>query len=142
VFGDLPIVGWIFRGTTDKSERQEVMVLLTPHIITEPNQLDGEARVADIGRKRIGMRETLQWANRTKLADDRYANAVEYYTKGKTKKALNELNWALTVRPTHLEALRLKERIIRETAPDSLQTMERVMLEVIEKEESRDWLRR
>ncbi len=142
VLGDLPIVGWLFRGTTDNSERQEVMVLLTPHIITEPNQLDGDARTADVGRKRMGMREVLQWTNRAKLAEDRYRNAVEYYARGKTKKALNELNWALMVRPTYLEALRLKERIICETAPDSLQTMERVMLEVIEKEESRNWLRR
>jgi len=55
---------------------------------------------------------------------------------------LNELNWALSVRPTYLEAIRLKERIIRETVPDGLCTMERIMLEVVDREESNKWLRR
>jgi type II secretory pathway component GspD/PulD (secretin) len=142
VLGDLPIVGWAFRGTTDQSERQEVMVLLTPHIITEPQQAEGDARAADVGRKRIGLRKSLQWANRTRIAEDRYKNAVGYYARGKNKKALNELNWALSVRPDYIEALRLKERIIRETVPNGLCNLERVMLEVIDREESRNWLRR
>jgi type IV pilus assembly protein PilQ len=142
VLGDLPVIGWAFRGTTDQSERQEVMVLLTPHIITEPEQTEGDARAADVSRKRIGARKSLQWTNRTRIAEDRYRNAVEYYAKGKRKKALNELNWALSVRPTYTEALRLKERIIGEAVPDDLWTMERVMLEVIDKEESRKWLRK
>jgi type IV pilus assembly protein PilQ len=142
VLGDLPIVGGIFRGTTDQSVRQEVMVLLTPHIIAEPQQTEGEARAADVSRKRIGVRKSLQWSNRTRIAEDRYKNAVEYYAKGKNKQALNELNWALSVRPAYLEAIRLKERIIRETVPDGLHTMERIMLEVVDREESNKWLRR
>jgi len=142
VLGDLPIIGWAFRGTTDQSARQEVMVLLTPHIITEPEQAEGDARAADVSRKRIGVRKSLQWTNRTRIAEDRYKNAVEYYARGKNKKALNELNWSLSVRPTYIEARRLKERIICETVPDGLWTMERIMLEVIDREESRKWLRK
>ncbi len=142
VLGDLPIIGWAFRGTTDQSVRQEVIVLLTPHIITEPEQAEGDARAADISRKRMGARKSLQWVNRTRIAEDRYKDAVEYYARGKNKKALNELNWALSVRPTYIEALRLKERIICETVPDGLWAMERIMLEFIDREESRKWLRR
>ena len=142
VLGDLPIIGWAFRGTTDQSVRQEVMVLLTPHIIAEPEQLEGDARAADVSRKRIGVRKSLQWANRTRIAEDRYKNAVEHYARGKNKKALNELNWSLSVRPTYIEALRLKERIICETVPNGLCNLERIMLEVIDREESRKWLRR
>jgi hypothetical protein len=41
-----------------------------------------------------------------------------------------------------MEALRLKERIIRETASDDAATIERIMLDVIEREESSKWLRR
>jgi len=84
----------------------------------------------------------LQWVNRTRQAEDHYKNAVEYYARSNTKKALNELNWALGIRPTYLEAIRLKERIIRETVPDGLCTMERIMLEVVDREESNKWLRR
>ena len=142
VLGDLPIVGAAFRGTTDKSERQEVMVLLTPHIIKEPGQLNGQARAADVSRKRYGAHKSLQWTNRTRLAEDNYARAVKYYNEGNKKAALDKLNWALGTRPTYLEALRLKERIIRETNPDTTGTMERIMLGIIEQEESSNWQRR
>jgi type IV pilus assembly protein PilQ len=140
--GDLPLIGPAFRGVSDTSKRQEVIVLLTPHIIEEPEQTDGEARAADISRKRIGAREALQWTTRSRLAEDSYSKAVEYYLKGKKKAALDKLNWALVARPTYLEALRLKERIITETSPDGSATIERVMLDVIEREESNNWLRR
>jgi type II secretory pathway component GspD/PulD (secretin) len=142
LLGDLPLVGAAFRGTTDSSVRQEVIVILTPHIIEEPEQTGGDARAADVSRKRIGAREQLQWATRSRLAEDSYAKAVEYYLAGKKKAALNKLNWALVARPTYMEALRLKERIIRETAPDGAATIERIMLDVIEREESSKWLRR
>jgi len=141
-FGDLPFIGAAFRGVSDTSKRQEVIVLLTPHIIKEPEDTNGEARAADVSRKRIGARESLQWATRSRLAEDSYAKAVEYYLAGKKKAALNKLNWALTARPTYMEALRLKERIIRETAPDDTATIERIMLDVIEREESSKWLRK
>ncbi len=142
LLGDLPIIGGAFRGTANKDERQEVMVLLTPHIIKEPAEVEGEARAADVRRKRGGSRESLDWFNSSRIAEDNYAKAVEYYLAGNTEAALNKLNWALMIRPTNLEALRLKERIIRETAPDDTATMERIMLDVIEREESNKWLRR
>jgi type II secretory pathway component GspD/PulD (secretin) len=142
VIGDLPIIGAAFRGTTDKSERQEVIVLITPHIVKEPAQLDGKARAADVSRKRYGARMSLQWTNRTRLAEDNYASAVKYYSQGNKKAALDKLNWALGTRPTYLEALRLKERIIREANPDNTRTIERIMLGIIEQEESSKWQRR
>ncbi|MBN1392923.1 MAG: type II secretion system protein GspD [Sedimentisphaerales bacterium] len=142
LLGNLPIAGAAFRGTANKTEKQEVIVLLTPHIIEEPKEICGKAVAADISRKKIGAREELEWVNSTRAAEDNYAKAVEYYLKGKKKAALDKLNWALVVQPTYMEALRLKERIISETAPDGSATIERVMLDVIEREESDQWLRR
>ena len=117
-------------------------MLLTPHIITEPQQTDGQARAEDVSRKRYGARMGLQWLGRARLADDRYAAAVKHYVDGNTPAALYELDSVLELRPTYLEALRLKERIIRETAPDDTATMERIMLGVIEQEEANKWMRR
>ncbi len=142
LLGDLPFVGPLFRKNTDTTVRQEVIVLLTCHIIEKPSETEGEARVNDIRRKRFGAKEALHWINRAKLSEDSYENAVEYYLEGDTKAALDKLNWALEIRPTYLEALRLKERIMRETAPDDAATIERVMLDIIEQEESDKWLRR
>jgi type II secretory pathway component GspD/PulD (secretin) len=142
LLGDLPIIGAAFRRSTDENNREEVIILLTPHIIEEPEQTQGEARAADVARKRYGARQNLQWVSRSRLAEDRYTRAVRYYADGYREQAVYELNAALELRPTYLEALRLKERIIRETSPDGAARVERIMLEVMDREEAPNWRRR
>jgi len=139
ILGDIPLLGVLFRGTSDTSERQEVIVLLTPHIVNEPDQINGIAREEDISRKRIGAREGLEWVSRARLADDRYVNAVECYRAGNNKAAMSELNTALMLRPTYLEALRLKDKIIAETGSDSCK---RTMLDEMDKCNSDKWRRK
>jgi len=141
ILGDVPIVGGLFRGTNDRTERQEVIVLLTPHIIEEPSETEGAARVADISRKRIGAKEGLQWIDRSRLAEDRYAKAVSLYKQNDSVSAMKELNSALNLRPTYLEAIRLKERIITESSPEEAEKLERIMLEDIDRENSAKWFR-
>jgi len=142
LLGDLPFVGAIFRGTADQSVRKEVIVLLTPHLIEEPSETKGQARMDDIRRKRFGAKEQLQWIGRTRLAEDRYAKAARYYIEGDDESALREVRTALALRPTYLEAIRLKERIIGKVDPDEAEKMERVILEDIERKDSEKWLRR
>lgn len=141
LLGDLPLIGAAFRGTSDASTRQEVIVMLTPHIISESEDTDPDARAADIERKRYGARMGLQWINRTRLAEDRYVKAVGYYTDGNSVEALCELDDALELRPGYLEAMRLKERVIGEMSPDEVGQIERIMLGVIEQEEAPKWRR-
>jgi len=142
VLGDLPFVGSIFRGTADQYVRKEVMVLLVPHIIEEPGEVQGEARAEDVSRKRFGAKEQMQWISRTRLAEDRYAKAAKYYIEGDSEAALNELRTVLELYPTYLEAMRLKERIISETEPDGAAKIERNILKAIERQEADKWRRR
>jgi type IV pilus assembly protein PilQ len=142
VLGDLPLVGAAFRGTSDSVTRQEVIVLLTPHIIENPEQINSEARADDIRRKRFGAKGELQWTGRSKLAEDRYAKAVSYYLDGDTDSAMKELQTVLKLRPSYLEAIRLKERIIAETNPEKVEKLERIMLEEVDRNEAPKWLRR
>jgi type IV pilus assembly protein PilQ len=141
LLGDLPIVGVLFRGTTDVTEKQEVMVLLTPHIINEPADADGKARADDIARKSVGAKDELQWIDRSRLAEDAYTRAVTCYMEDDYKSALKELGVALNLRPTYLEAIRLKERIISETNPESAQKLERIELKKVERQEASSWQR-
>jgi len=141
LLGDIPIIGALFRGTTDTTQREEVIILLTPHVIDRAGQTDGEARQADIARKRYGARQTLQGIGRTKLAEDHYVKAVELYTNENTVEAYAELEEALRLRPTYLEALRLRETLIGEITPDEASQIERIMLGVLEDEEAPIWKR-
>jgi len=141
LLGNLPIIGAVFRGTSDSVERQEVMVLLTPHIVVEPGQTDGQARAEDVRRKRFGAKDTLQGIGRGKLAEECYARAAKCYIGGDHEAAMRRLKIALTLRPTYLEAIRLKERIIAETDPSEVETLERIILEDIDRQEASKWLR-
>ncbi|MHC4535530.1 MAG: type II secretion system protein GspD [Planctomycetota bacterium] len=142
LLGDLPLIGALFRSTSDSTIRQEVIVLLTVHIIDEANDTQSEARIDDIRRKRFGAKNELQWAGKARLAEDRYAMAARYYVEGDTEAAMSALNYVLELRPSYLEAIRLKERIIAEIRPDELDSIERIMLGDIEREDSARWQRR
>ncbi len=142
LLGDLPLIGALFRGTSDSTQRQEVIVLLTPHIIDEPEETNSASRVDDVRRKRFGAKEELQWAGKARLVEDRYAEAARYYVEGDTEAAMKELEYVLELRPSYLEAIRLKERIIAETNPDELDMIERILLGDIEREDSDKWQRR
>lgn len=142
LLGDLPLVGALFRGTDDRTERQEVIVLLTPHIINEPSEVDGQARAADISRKRFGAKEGLQWIDRARLAEDHYARAVKFNKENDNVSAMKQLCVALNLRPTYLEAIRLKERIIAAASPEEAQELERVMLDAVDQSEAPKWQRK
>jgi type II secretory pathway component GspD/PulD (secretin) len=142
LLGDLPLIGALFRSTTDTNQRQEVIVLLTPHIIDEPEDTNSQARVDDVRRKRFGARDELQWTGKSRLAEDRYARAAKYYVEGNAEKAMEVLEYVLELRPSYLEAIRLKEKIIAEITPDEVGMIDRVVLDRVEREESESWQRK
>lgn len=142
LLGDLPLIGVLFRGTTDVTQREEVIVLLTTHIIDEPGDLDGVARADDVRRKRFGAKDELQSIGRTRLAEDHYAKAAKSYIEGDNESAMKELKVALTLRPSYLEAIRLKEKIMAEVSPAEVEKMERILLETVESKDTTKWNRR
>jgi type IV pilus assembly protein PilQ len=142
LLGDIPFIGVAFRGKTDTTERQEVIVLLTPHIITDAVQTEGLARVEDMQRKRFGAKEGIQWTSRTRLAEDHYSKAAKYYIEGDKAGAMKELDSSLQLRPTYLEAIRLKERITGDKSPEDAAKIERNIVSVVEQKDQDKWLRR
>ncbi len=118
ILGDIPFIGSAFRSNSDNVQRQEVIVILTPHIINEPEDTNAKARAEDISLKREGAREELQWIGRARLAEDYYSDAVKSYLQSNKEEALVHVDKALELRPGYLEALRLKERLTKEVNPD------------------------
>ncbi len=141
ILGDIPVIGELFRGVSDSSSRVELIILITPHIIQRPEQAQGAERLEDVQRLAHTARSNLYWMSRVKIDEDRYARAVQYYMNGEYDCAMAELNNILTIHRNYLEAVRLRERILRETQPQAAQQMERLMLQKIEREESGKWLR-
>lgn len=143
LLGDLPFIGDLFRGTDDQSVRTELIVLITPHIINDPEEADGTERMKDVMRLAYDARKNITWMSRTRIEEDRYAEAVRLYSDGQPSAALALLNcWYSDLDRGYLDELRLKERIIRETQPDQVEQIEQIMLHQLEREESGKWLRR
>jgi len=142
LLGDLPIVGEIFRQTDDQSVRTELIVLITPHIIHEPEQADGQRRLADAERLSQRARNNITWINRSRHAEDSYKKAARAYTEGNINTAMSHLNYTLSIDRSFLDADRLKEKILSELQPNSSSRFERIMLDTIEQEDSQKWMRR
>jgi type IV pilus assembly protein PilQ len=141
VLGNIPIVGVLFRGTKDSVSREEVIVTLTPHIIGDPAQADAKDRLDDMRLKRDAAEKSLFGLDSGRLAEDAYARAARHYLEGDMEKALFNVKVALMMRPTYLEALRLRERIVTETDPEEFKRMDSVVVDKVDQQEANNWRR-
>jgi type IV pilus assembly protein PilQ len=141
VLGDIPVLGEIFKSTNDQSIRTELIVLITPHIITNPADADGAERLEDVNRLVYKARKNITWLSRARRAEDRYAEAVRRYRAGDSDGALHQLNWIFESTRNYLEIDRLRDRIVSEKFPGNIDQIERIMLAHFEKEESSKWYR-
>jgi type IV pilus assembly protein PilQ len=142
VLGDLPLVGVLFRGKKDTTNREEVIVILTPHIIADASQTHPDQRLEDIRLKRDGAKHSLEAIDSARIAEDAYARATKHYLEGDMGKALFNLRIALFARPTYLEALRLRERIIAETDPEEFKRLDSIAAQEVGKQDAEGWTRR
>ncbi len=127
LLGNLPFLGALFRTVTDTTERQEVIVLLTPRIIDDPNQTKGDLAAEEIERKQAGVRENLQVIGRRSNMEMLYDKAAAAYLDGDMEESMKNLDKVLALCPTNPEALRLKERIMAETDPAAYKRLDRIV---------------
>lgn len=115
LLGSLPVVGNLFRKKADNTVREEIIILLTPHVVKDDEAYaklsEKEARDAD--RIRVGVRRGMMPWGRERLAESAYENAVKEMAKPSPNKrlALWHLDIATNLNPKFLEAIDLKEKI-------------------------------
>lgn len=143
LLGDVPLLGELFKNTGDSSQRKELIVLITPHIINTPEEADGVTRMEDVHRLAYNARNGIHGLSRVRWAEERYSRAVQEYNAGNYQAALMELNCPYVISPRNdLDAIRLRENILNKTQADTADSLERVMLMNLEREESGKWIRR
>ncbi|HOW72006.1 MAG TPA: secretin N-terminal domain-containing protein [Phycisphaerae bacterium] len=116
--GNLPLAGVLFRNTADNTQREEVIILLTVHIVKDDDQLNEESRKAleNVERYRAGLRAGLQPYGRERLAQAHYHWAMQHLAKGNAQRALWDARLATHLNPMFLEAIELSERLTNERA--------------------------
>lgn len=118
--GNLPIAGALFRSTSDNTVREEVIILLTVHIVKDNFDYAASDELNDdIERHRAGMRKGLQWFGRERLAQAHYRWAVDHLARGNVNRALWDARMAVRNSPRHLDAIKLIEKITRDREWDS-----------------------
>ena len=113
VLGDLPGVGQLFRSNADSTGREEVIILLTIHIIKDHDSYANASleQGERIERLRVGLRQGMMWHGRERLAQSHYHKAIEHFAKGRTDDALWHTTMATHNNPRMIAAIELRERI-------------------------------
>ena len=110
--GNVPILGTLFRRTSDSTTREEIIILITPRIIKQgPDEGVGDQMKQDVERFRLGQRKGLMWWGRDRLAQGYMRGARKNATEGKSDCALWDVDMALSLEPQMAEAIQLKEEL-------------------------------
>ena len=114
--GGLPLIGPLFRSQTDASDREEVIILLTIHVVKDQTVYAeaSKEQMAAAEKLRVGMRQGLMWHGRDRIAQSYYRRAVAAEERDELNKAVWYANLALHNLPTFMPAIRMQERILGE----------------------------
>jgi type IV pilus assembly protein PilQ len=120
IVGNLPVAGALFRNSNDITQREEVIILLTIHVIKDSDAMSEASAQAneDVERYRVGMRNGLLGIGRERLAQAHYHWALEHLAKGHCSRALWDLELALNNNPKFMAAIKLKEKLTDKRAWD------------------------
>jgi type IV pilus assembly protein PilQ len=115
VLGNLPLVGAAFRKQQDKTVREEVIVLLTPHIIKDDAAYAAlsEEQLHMAEQLRVGTRKGMMFWGRERLAQMWYDAALKELDERNPDRKLAKwyLDSATNLNPTFSEAIALKEQL-------------------------------
>jgi len=113
--GNIPFAGVLFRNQSDQTTREEVIILLTPHIIKDDSAYSAasEEMLKAAEQMRIGVRKGMMWWGRERLAESCYETAVAEMNKSNPNrgKALWHLDCATNLNPMFAEAIEMKEEL-------------------------------
>ncbi len=122
VLGNIPWLGTLFRSQVDTTTRQEIIILLTPHIIKDDSAYSNlsEDQLKEAEKLRVGVREGMMFFGRERLADSSYEEAVAEMRKQNpdVNKALWHLDLAIDLNPQFVEAIAMRERLTGQIVTD------------------------
>ncbi|NOX56418.1 MAG: hypothetical protein GXP27_18630 [Planctomycetes bacterium] len=112
LLGALPGIGHLFRNKSEQVDRVELIVLLTPRIVRDPEmEMEGEGLEYEYQRRQDHFRDNLAAINRRNLARMQRELAEKYLERGELLRAQHHIKRALIHNKNDAEALRLRDFI-------------------------------
>ncbi|MFG0294082.1 MAG: hypothetical protein ACF8MJ_13145 [Phycisphaerales bacterium JB050] len=116
VLGDIPLIGAAFRGHDDAIDRQEVIFMLTPTIMSDNTLLaQGEEGVKWTERVRVGSRNGTLPFSRERQTAQLNVQAERLAREGEYDRAMHLLRRSLELNSRQPDALRLREQLMNQT---------------------------
>ncbi len=113
ILGDIPILGNAFRGHDDDIQRQEIIFMITPSIVSDQVLVDQGLRGEEtVERVRAGAREGTLPFSQTRQAAQLIVEAEHLAAAGKTDAALHAVRRALHHVPFSEDAIALREQLV------------------------------
>jgi type IV pilus assembly protein PilQ len=113
--GNLPLVGALFRNQEDTTSREEVIILLTPHIVKDDKAyaVASEQAMKDWEKIRVGVRRGMMCFGQERLAENAYNAAVAEMNKPQPNRrlAIWQLDCATNLNPMFKEAIDMKQTL-------------------------------
>jgi type IV pilus assembly protein PilQ len=112
LLGNLPLVGWLFRHTTETVERREVLVLITPHIVYEPDTCrEGEQAACEFHRRQALYADKMSIFGKRSIGRRYFRLAQSAYAAGDRDTALRFAEMAVHFDPLNRAAIDLRSDI-------------------------------
>lgn len=113
VLGDIPILGTAFRGHDDDVQRQEIIFLITPSIVSDQVLVAQGLRAEESTRQiRAGSREGILPFSQERQAAQLLVEAEQLSQAGQTDRALHKVRRALQLNPANSQAIALREELV------------------------------
>ena len=112
LLGNLPLVGFAFRQSTETTERREVLVLITPRIVYEPGSCqEGEKGACEFMRRQSTYADKMSPLGKRSIARRYYRLAEKAYSQRDSDKALRFAEMAVQFDPQNNAAIELRTDI-------------------------------
>jgi type IV pilus assembly protein PilQ len=112
-FGSLPGAGIAFREKTEEIDREEIIILITPHIVYEPKLgCDGEQALSDYYYRQSIYRDKMSPIGKRFFGRQYYRLAAAAWANGEACKALRYINLSIHHDPMNLQASNLRAEIV------------------------------
>lgn len=113
VVGNLPYVGFLFRQTTEDIEKREILVLITPHIVYEPETCqEGECGAMEFHRRQAVYRDHMSPLGKRYLGRIYFRKAQAAWSAGDYDAALRLAQCSVQFDPTNRAAIDLTSDIV------------------------------
>jgi general secretion pathway protein D len=87
--GDIPYLGWLFGTTSNRMEKTELLIFLTPYIVTIPDKMEEQTKIelnrAELPAKAFDQRQFNKFMEKDALGQSTWNNAKKTNAKKKTK---------------------------------------------------------